>query len=57
MAERSDSDTEVLVAGGGMVGLALGTALSEAGVATMVVDRLDPALQRDEAFEDRKSVV
>ena len=57
MAERSDTDTEVLVAGGGMVGLALGTALSEAGVAAMVVDRLDPALQRDEAFDGRSSAI
>ncbi|HMA13306.1 MAG: FAD-dependent monooxygenase, partial [Bacteroidota bacterium] len=51
------SDTEVLVVGGGMVGLALATALSEAGVAATVVDRLDPALQRDEAFDGRGSAI
>lgn len=51
------SDTEVLVVGGGMVGLALATALSEAGVEAVVVDRLDPAQQRDEAFDGRASAI
>lgn len=55
MAERSD--VEVLVAGGGMVGLALATGLGEAGIEVAVVDRLDPALQREEAFDGRSSAI
>lgn len=55
MAEQRD--TEVLVVGGGMVGLALATALSQAGVEVVVVDRLDPAQQREEAFDGRASAI
>jgi 2-octaprenyl-6-methoxyphenol hydroxylase len=50
-------DAEVLVAGGGMVGLALAVALAEAGLEVMVVDRLDPARQREEAFDGRSSAI
>jgi 2-octaprenyl-6-methoxyphenol hydroxylase len=48
---------EVLVAGGGMVGLAFAIALAEAGVDVVVVDRLDPAQQRDEASDGRSSAI
>ena len=53
----ADREAEVLVAGGGMVGLAFATALAEAGVAVVVVDRLDPAQQRDEASDGRSSAI
>jgi len=52
-----DRDVEVLVAGGGMVGLAFAIALAEAGVDVVVVDRLDPAQQRDEASDGRSSAI
>ncbi|WP_340116320.1 FAD-dependent monooxygenase [Pelagibius sp. 7325] len=52
-----DRDAEVLVAGGGMVGLAFAIALAEAGVEVVVVDRLDPAQQRDEANDGRSSAI
>lgn len=55
MAEQNDA--EVLVAGGGMVGLALAVALAEAGLEVVVVDRLDPARQREEAFDGRSSAI
>jgi 2-octaprenyl-6-methoxyphenol hydroxylase len=55
MAERKDA--EILVAGGGMVGLTFAVALAEAGLEVMVVDRLDPAQQRDEAFDGRSSAI
>ncbi|WP_299393588.1 UbiH/UbiF/VisC/COQ6 family ubiquinone biosynthesis hydroxylase [Pelagibius sp.] len=55
MAERVE--TEVLIAGGGMVGLTLAAALAKAGVAVMVVDRLDPAAMREEAFDGRGSAI
>lgn len=55
MAETKDA--EVLVAGGGMVGLALAVALADAGLEVMVVDRADPARQREEAFDGRSSAI
>jgi 2-octaprenyl-6-methoxyphenol hydroxylase len=55
MAEQKDA--EVLVAGGGMVGLALAVALAEAGLEVVVVDRLDPAQLREEAFDGRSSAI
>lgn len=46
---------DVVVAGGGMVGLTLGLALAKAGVETAVVDGIDPALVRDADFDGRVS--
>src|SRR3546814_5981719 len=40
-----------------MVGLALAVALAEAGLEVMVVDRMDPARQREEAFDGRASAI
>ena len=50
-------DAEVLVAGGGMVGLAFAVALAEAGLEVVVVDHLDPALFREDAFDGRSSAI
>ena len=50
-------DVEVIVAGGGMVGLAFATALAQAGIDVLVVDRQDPAEQRDEAADGRSSAI
>jgi 2-octaprenyl-6-methoxyphenol hydroxylase len=47
--------TEVVVAGGGMVGLTLGLALAKAGVETVVVDGIDPAQVLDAKFDGRVS--
>jgi 2-octaprenyl-6-methoxyphenol hydroxylase len=46
---------DVVVAGGGMVGLTLALALAKAGVATAVVDGLDPRLVVDAKFDGRVS--
>lgn len=46
---------DVVIAGGGMVGLTLGLALAKAGVETAVVDGLDPALVVDAKFDGRVS--
>ncbi len=56
-AETSVLDTEVLIAGGGMVGLTLGIALAGAGVATIVIDAADPAALRDAAHDGRSSAL
>ena len=50
-------ETEVLISGGGMVGLTLGIALAGAGVATIVIDAADPAALRDAAYDGRSSAI
>lgn len=55
--EAPDFETEVLVAGGGMVGLTLGIALAGAGIATIVVDAADPAALRAAAYDGRSSAI
>ena len=52
---QSASKFDVVVAGGGMVGLTLGLALAKAGVVTAVVDGLDPARVVDAKFDGRVS--
>lgn len=49
------SKFDVAIAGGGMVGLTLGLALAKAGVETVVIDGLDPALVLDAKFDGRVS--
>ena len=48
---------DVIILGGGMVGLALAAALDGAGLSSIVVDPADPALRRDVAFDGRTSAV
>ncbi len=55
--DAAPQTAEVLVAGGGMVGLAFAVALAEAGLEVVVVDHMDPALFREEAFDGRSSAI
>ena len=48
---------DVIVFGGGLVGLALACALDSSGLSTIVVDPADPAARRDSAFDGRTSAV
>ncbi len=50
-------ETEVLIVGGGMVGLTLGVALAGAGVGVVLVDATDPATLRAAAFDGRSSAI
>ena len=50
-------ETEVLVVGGGLVGMTLGCALADAGVAVTVVDRAEPASLVDAGFDGRVSAI
>jgi 2-octaprenyl-6-methoxyphenol hydroxylase len=50
-------DTELLIAGGGLIGLLLGTACAGAGLAVAVVDRQDPAAMLGEKFDGRASAI
>lgn len=57
MAGSNIIETEVLIIGGGMVGLILGCALAGAGIEVVVVDRADPATQVDAGFDGRSSAI
>jgi 2-octaprenyl-6-methoxyphenol hydroxylase len=48
---------DVIIFGGGMVGLAFASALDSSGVSAIVVDPADPALRKGAAFDGRTSAV
>ena len=48
---------DAIIFGGGLVGLALASALDSSGVSTILVDPADPSQHRDAAFDGRTSAV
>jgi len=48
---------DVIIFGGGLVGLALAAALDSSGLSAIVVDPADPDLRKDAAFDGRTSAV
>ncbi|HXP78104.1 MAG TPA: UbiH/UbiF/VisC/COQ6 family ubiquinone biosynthesis hydroxylase [Stellaceae bacterium] len=48
---------ELVVVGGGLVGLSLGIACAQAGLDTLVVDREDPAVTLAESYDGRASAI
>jgi 2-octaprenyl-6-methoxyphenol hydroxylase len=48
---------DVIIFGGGLVGLALASALDSSGLSAIVVDPADPTLRKDAAFDGRTSAV
>jgi 2-octaprenyl-6-methoxyphenol hydroxylase len=48
---------DVIIFGGGMIGLALGSALDSSGLSTIVLDPADPAPRAEPAFDGRTSAV
>ena len=57
---RTDADVriaDVLIVGGGLVGLSLAVALGSAGLEVIVVDREPPAAAADDAFDGRGSAI
>ncbi len=48
---------DVIIFGGGLVGLALACALDSSGISAIIVDPADPALRKDAAFDGRTSAV
>jgi 2-octaprenyl-6-methoxyphenol hydroxylase len=48
---------DVIIFGGGMIGLALASALDSSGLSTIVVDPADPAPRTEPAFDGRTSAV
>lgn len=55
MSDSHSDRSEVVIAGGGMVGLTLGIALAQSGVETIVIDGAPPAAVTDAAFDGRVS--
>ncbi len=53
----ADENADVLIAGGGMVGLTLACALGEAGFEVVLIDRNDPAAARAATFDGRASAI
>jgi 2-octaprenyl-6-methoxyphenol hydroxylase len=49
--------TEILILGGGLVGLTLALALDKHGIRTIVVDPADPAKNLSEVFDGRASAI
>ncbi len=50
-------EVDVVIAGGGLVGLTLGVALAGAGIETAVVDGTPPVAMKDAAFDGRVSSI
>jgi 2-octaprenyl-6-methoxyphenol hydroxylase len=50
-------DAELLIVGGGLVGLLLGVACAGSGLRVALVDRQDPATMQGEAFDGRASAI
>ncbi|HEY7005196.1 MAG TPA: UbiH/UbiF/VisC/COQ6 family ubiquinone biosynthesis hydroxylase [Sphingomicrobium sp.] len=48
---------DAIIFGGGLIGLALASALDASGLSSVVVDPADPALRRDASFDGRTSAV
>ena len=57
MAKHEQRQAEVLIHGGGMVGLTLGIALAGAGVEVIVLDKADPAATVTAAYDGRVSAI
>jgi len=56
-SDHSVARFDVILSGGGLVGLTLGVALADAGLEVAIVDRLDPATVVDEPFDGRASAI
>lgn len=57
IAYTTAMQTDILILGGGLVGLTLALALDKAGIATVIVDPADPQAQLAKGFDGRASAI
>jgi 2-octaprenyl-6-methoxyphenol hydroxylase len=57
VSETSDRTAEIVIVGGGMVGLTLALALDQAGLDVLVLDAAPPATTLDAGFDGRASAI
>ena len=57
MTQEHRASADVIILGGGLVGLALAAALDGAGLGAIVVDPADPATRKDVAFDGRTTAI
>jgi 2-octaprenyl-6-methoxyphenol hydroxylase len=57
MTQDQPVSSDVIILGGGLVGLALASALDSAGLRSMIVDPADPDTRKDAAFDGRTTAV
>jgi 2-octaprenyl-6-methoxyphenol hydroxylase len=57
MTQDQPVSSDVIILGGGLVGLALASALDSAGLRSIVVDPADPDTRKDAAFDGRTTAV
>ncbi len=56
-AQGHDAQADVLLSGGGLIGMTLALALAKHGLSSIVVDPVDPALTLDDQFDGRASAI
>lgn len=54
---QKNLETEVIIAGGGLVGLTLALALNEYGIKSIVIDKITPETMLDDAYDGRASAI
>lgn len=57
MSEGSDTDYDIIIAGGGMIGLSLALALSPLGLRTAMVEAVEPGAALQPSFDDRSTAL
>ncbi len=57
LPDTGDIDTDLLISGGGLAGMTMAIAAAGAGLRSVIVERMDPAVLTDTAFDGRCSAI